>query len=93
MYFLGILLSEKNLEIVTDEEAQRDVDTAFEWIEQGVNFRLNVFRDRDGLAFVMRVLASLSPLFRKSVYLPKNLARYQCPKARSCFSYWGNGQW
>ena len=61
MYFLGILLSEKNLEIVTDEEAPRDVDTAFEWIEQGVNFRLNVFRDRDGLAFVMRVLASIIP--------------------------------
>ena len=60
-YFLGILLSEKNLEIVTDEEAPRDVDTAFEWIEQGVNFRLNVFRDRDGLAFVMRVLASIIP--------------------------------
>lgn len=61
MYFLGILLSEKNLEIVTDEQAPRDVDTAFEWIEQGVNFRLNVFRDRDGLAFVMRVLASIIP--------------------------------
>ena len=61
MYFLGILLSEKNLEIVTDEEAPRDVDTAFEWIEQGINFRLNVFRDRDGLAFVMRVLASIIP--------------------------------
>ena len=61
MYFLGILLSEKNLEIVTDEESPRDVDTAFEWIEQGVNFRLNVFRDRDGLAFVMRVLASIIP--------------------------------
>lgn len=61
MYFLGILLSEKNLEIVTNEEAPRDVDTAFEWIEQGVNFRLNVFRDRDGLAFVMRVLASIIP--------------------------------
>jgi twitching motility protein PilT len=37
------------------------VDTAFEWKEQGVNFRLNVFRDRDGLAFVMRVLASIIP--------------------------------
>ena len=61
MYFLGILLSEKNLEIVSDEEAPRDVDTAFEWIEQGINFRLNVFRDRDGLAFVMRVLASIIP--------------------------------
>jgi twitching motility protein PilT len=60
-YFLGILLSEKNLEIIGNEESPRDVDTAFEWKEQGVNFRLNVFRDRDGLAFVMRVLASIIP--------------------------------
>ena len=60
-YFLGILLSEKNLEIISNEESPRDVDTAFEWKEQGVNFRLNVFRDRDGLAFVMRVLASIIP--------------------------------
>ena len=60
-YFLGILLSEKNLETISNEESPRDVDTAFEWKEQGVNFRLNVFRDRDGLAFVMRVLASIIP--------------------------------
>ena len=40
---LGILLSEKNLSIVLDEENPQDVDTAFEWKEQGVNFRLNVF--------------------------------------------------
>ena len=37
------------------------MDTAFEWKEHGVNFRLNIFRDRDGLAFVMRVLASNIP--------------------------------
>ena len=60
-YMLGILLNEKNLNIVLDEEDPQDVDTAFEWKEQGVNFRLNVFRDRDGLAFVMRVLASVIP--------------------------------
>ena len=60
-YMLGILLSEKNLSIVLNEDDPQDVDTAFEWKEQGVNFRLNVFRDRDGLAFVMRVLASVIP--------------------------------
>ena len=60
-YMLGIILSERNYQIVTDEEEPRDVDTGFEWSEQGVNFRLNVFRDRDGLAFVMRVLASTIP--------------------------------
>jgi len=60
-YLLGILLSEKNFDAVIDEDNPQDVDTAFEWKEQGVNFRLNVFRDRDGLAFVMRVLASTIP--------------------------------
>ncbi|MBP52447.1 MAG: twitching motility protein [Opitutae bacterium] len=60
-YMLGVLLSERHLEFVLDEENPNDLDTAFEWKDQGVNFRLNVFHDRDGLAFVMRVLASNIP--------------------------------
>ena len=60
-YMLGILLSEKHLAIAFSEDEPEDVDTAFEWLEHGVNFRLNIFRDRDGLAFVMRVLASNIP--------------------------------
>ena len=60
-YMLGILLSERHLEIVLDKENPKDLDTAFEWEAQGINFRLNIFKDRDGLAFVMRVLASDIP--------------------------------
>ncbi len=60
-YMLGVLLSERHLSIVLSEDKVEDVDTAFEWEEQAVNFRLNIFRDRDGLAFVMRVLASNIP--------------------------------
>jgi len=60
-YMLGIVLSERHLSIALSDESAEDVDTAFEWKEQGVNFRLNIFRDRDGLAFVMRVLASNIP--------------------------------
>ena len=60
-YMLGILLSDRHLSIVLSEDKAEDVDTAFEWEEQAVNFRLNIFRDRDGLAFVMRVLASNIP--------------------------------
>ena len=37
-YLLGILLSEKIFEAVIDEDNPQDVDTAFEWKEQGVNF-------------------------------------------------------
>ena len=61
IHMLKILLSEKQLAQITDPDDPKDVDTAFEWEEQGVNFRLNIFRDRDGLAFVMRVLASNIP--------------------------------
>ncbi|MAK27523.1 MAG: PilT/PilU family type 4a pilus ATPase [Verrucomicrobiota bacterium] len=60
-YMLGVLLSEKHLSTALNEDQPEDVDTAFEWKEKGVNFRINVFRDRDGLAFVMRVLASNIP--------------------------------
>ena len=52
-YMLGVLLSEKHLSTALNEDQPEDVDTAFEWKEKGVNFRINVFRDRDGLAFVM----------------------------------------
>ena len=60
-YMLGVVLSEKHLTIALSDDEPEDVDTAFEWKEKGVNFRINVFRDRDGLAFVMRVLASNIP--------------------------------
>ena len=61
LHMLSILLSDKQISQVTDPDQPKDVDTAFEWEEQGINFRLNVFRDRDGLAFVMRVLSSTIP--------------------------------
>ena len=61
LHMLSILLTEKQVAQVTDPDSPQDVDTAFEWEEQGINFRLNVFRDRDGLAYVMRVLSSTIP--------------------------------
>ncbi len=59
-YMLGIILSEKHREITFSDNPE-DVDTGYEWVDGGVNFRLNIFRDRDGLAFVMRVLSSVIP--------------------------------
>ncbi len=61
LHMLKILLSEKQLAQVSHPDEPKDVDTAFEWLQQGVNFRLNAFRDRDGLAFVMRILSSSIP--------------------------------
>ena len=59
-YMLGIILNEKYRETIASDEPD-DIDTGYEWVDGGVNFRLNVFRDRDGLAFVMRVLSSIIP--------------------------------
>lgn len=59
-YMLGIILNEKHLETLALDEPS-DIDSGYEWVEGGVNFRLNVFHDRDGLAFVMRVLSSIIP--------------------------------
>ena len=59
-YMLGIILNEKHRETLASDEP-RDIDSGYEWVDGGVNFRLNVFRDRDGLAFVMRVLSSIIP--------------------------------
>jgi twitching motility protein PilT len=58
--FLKTILSERHQAIVFGDEAQ-DVDTGYEWSEGNLNFRLNVFHDRDGLAFVMRMLSSTIP--------------------------------
>ena len=38
-----------------------DVDASFTWTEGGQNFRVNAFRDRDGLAAVVRVLPHYIP--------------------------------
>jgi Tfp pilus assembly pilus retraction ATPase PilT len=38
-YMLGVLLSERHLSIALSEDKAEDVDTAFEWEEEAVNFR------------------------------------------------------
>lgn len=38
-----------------------DIDAGYEWAEQRINFRLNIFRDRDGTACVMRMLPKHIP--------------------------------
>ena len=38
-----------------------DVDASFTWVEGSLNFRINAFCDRDGLAAVLRVLPRFTP--------------------------------
>ncbi|MEM1222681.1 MAG: PilT/PilU family type 4a pilus ATPase [Verrucomicrobiota bacterium] len=54
------MLSEKDrLQLVSDPQC--DIDAGFRWDEKAVNFRLNVFHDREGLACVMRMLPRTIP--------------------------------
>ena len=88
-YMLGVLLSEKHLEVVLNLEEPKDLDTAFEWESQKINFRLNVFKDRDGLAFVMRVLASNIPSIQE-VGLPSEKIWQDITKPKTGF---GSSHW
>ena len=54
------MLGEAQREVVLGDDAV-DIDTGFLWEEAGINFRLNVFRDRDGTACVMRMLPKKIP--------------------------------
>ncbi len=54
------LLSEKNRKLLQGGNV-KDLDCGFSWVEGGVNFRINLFHDRDGLAMVMRMLSSHVP--------------------------------
>ncbi|MGJ3243434.1 MAG: type IV pilus twitching motility protein PilT [Opitutales bacterium] len=49
------LLSAKAAERFRSSESA-DLDTGYFWKAEGLNFRINAFRDRDGPAFVMRML-------------------------------------
>lgn len=42
-------------------DPQSDIDAGFSWDEKALNFRLNVFRDREGLACAMRMLPRTIP--------------------------------
>lgn len=54
------LLNEDQRKALIDNP-RNDIDTGYFWEESGINFRLNVFHDRDGLACVMRMLPKHIP--------------------------------
>ncbi len=57
---IGAMLSPAQLAQL-QAKAPVDVDASFNWAEGGQNFRVNAFRDRDGLAAVVRVLPHYIP--------------------------------
>lgn len=54
------LISEKQRRDLLDNP-QLDIDSGYAWEEAKINFRLNVFHDRDGTACVMRMLPKHIP--------------------------------
>ena len=54
------LLSEKQRESLTTNTLL-DIDAGYTWEEEKLNFRLNVFHDRDGMACVIRMLPKHIP--------------------------------
>ncbi len=62
------LIRELVFPLINEAQRQRlqddlscDIDAGYEWAEQNINFRLNIFRDRDGIACVMRMLPKHIP--------------------------------
>ncbi len=58
--FVGALLTPEQFERL-HAAPPVDIDASFAWPAGGLSFRLNAFRDRDGLAAVVRVLPRLIP--------------------------------
>ncbi len=54
------LLDSKQVALLTGERPT-DVDASWEWARHRMNFRLNLFHDREGLAAVLRVLPTEIP--------------------------------
>jgi twitching motility protein PilT len=54
------LLSEEQRNALV-EDSKTDIDAGYLWEEASINFRLNLFRDREGLACVMRMLPKHIP--------------------------------
>ncbi len=54
------LISQSQRQSLIDNP-QLDIDSGYSWDEKKINFRLNIFRDRDGTACVMRMLPKHIP--------------------------------
>ena len=54
------LISQSQRQSLIDNP-QLDIDSGYSWEEKKINFRLNIFHDRDGMACVMRMLPKHIP--------------------------------
>jgi len=54
------MLNEKQRRMLREDDST-DIDAGFCWEAENINFRINAFHDRDGLACVMRMLPKLVP--------------------------------
>ncbi len=66
------LLSEEQRSYLIAHESHV-IDAGYYWLAEGINFRLNVFYDRDGLACVMRMLSKKIPEIDELGFLSESL--------------------
>ncbi len=59
-------------------DALRDVDASWQWDEQQINFRLNVFKDHDGPAAVIRALPQVIPALEEIGFPDETVWRDVC---------------
>jgi twitching motility protein PilT len=59
-------------------DALRDVDASWQWDEQHINFRLNVFKDHDGPAAVIRALPQVIPALEEIGFPDETVWRDVC---------------
>ncbi len=59
-YLIFPMINEENRQKIKSGKV-KDLDCGYAWPERGVNFRINIFHDRDGMAMVMRMLSSFVP--------------------------------
>ena len=59
------MLSDEQVRTLQDKAQPSDIDTSYDWPEEALSFRLNVFHDREGLACAIRVLPRAIPELSK----------------------------
>ncbi len=83
------LLSEDQRAKVVGESAS-DLDASWEWAEKEISFRINVFRDREGLAAVIRVLPAQIPKLEEIGFPDEAVWRDICRLKRGLVLLAGN---
>ncbi len=71
------ILSENNLQ-KWKEGKVNDIDCGYYWEDEGINFRINLFRERDGFACVIRMLPKFVPPLEEFAFMGEGIGERLC---------------